>query len=131
MRTRRFLMFLVVGGLGLALDAGLTLALIAAGWPPLAARPLAIGAAMAFTWLVNRRFTYSVRQSRSVREAVRYGAVAVMAACLNYALYAGMVAWHAHPAMAIALASIVVAGFSFFAYGRFAFGVSTHDEHKY
>lgn len=119
-----FLKFLVIGGLGFVIDAGLTMGLIHAGLLPLIARPPAIIAAMVFTWLANRQHTFRVKKERSWAEAARYGTVAVVAACLNYLIYSGLVTFSLAPFLAIVFATAVVAVFSYFAYKHFAFGAS-------
>lgn len=117
-----FLRFVVIGGLGFAVDAGLTLLLIRAGLPPWQARVPAILAAMSWTWLANRRFTYQASQAKPLVEAARYGAVAVVMACGNYGLFIALVALGvpAFPSVVVATACQTVV--SFWAYKRFVFG---------
>ncbi len=120
----RFLKFLVVGGLGFVVDAGITMGLIRLGISPLVARPPAILAAMVFTWLANRQVTFAVRHRKTLGEVIRYSGVAIVAALLNYVIYSGLISLTVTPFVAIVIATALVAVFSFFGYKRFAFGLS-------
>lgn len=121
--SARFFRFLLVGGIGFVIDSGLTLGLIALGLSPLRARPPAILVAMAFTWLANRHVTFAVGNKKSVSEAVRYSAVALLAALINYLIYSALIALALPPLPAIIIATTVVAIFSYFGYKNFAFGI--------
>jgi putative flippase GtrA len=116
-----FLRFLVVGGSGFLIDAGLTQLLLVLGIEPWLARIPAILTAMTFTWLANRQFTYRVETSRSVREAGRYALVAVFTALINYALYILFVTMGLWPVAAVALATAVQTVLSFHGYRLFVF----------
>jgi putative flippase GtrA len=116
-----FLRFLIIGGAGFLVDAGLTMLLIKLGVDPLLARAPAIGAAILFTWLANRSYTFQVRVQRSVPEAIRYSGVALSAAAINYTLYFLFILAGLHPLAAITVATALQTGFSFFAYRHFAF----------
>lgn len=116
-----FLRFLIIGGAGFLVDAGLTMLLIKLAIDPLLARVPAIGAAIIFTWLANRSFTFQIRTRRSVPEAIRYVSVALSAAAVNYALYFLLIMAGLHPLVAISAATALQTGFSFFAYRHFAF----------
>ena len=117
----RFLLFAVVGGAGFVIDAGLTLALITAGVPPLLARPPAILAAMVFTWLANRTLTFRVSRERTMEEALRYSAVAVFVALVNYLIYSVLALHGLAPFIAIAIATALAMFLSYFGYKHFAF----------
>lgn len=119
--STRFLLFVAVGGAGFVIDAGLTLALIAAGVPPLLARPPAILAAMAFTWLANRTLTFRVRREKSMMEAIRYGTVAVFVALVNYLIYSALTLHGVAPFIAIVIATALAMFLSYFGYKHFAF----------
>lgn len=116
-----FLRFLLVGGTGFIIDAGLTMVFMKCGAPPSLARIPAIGVAMLFTWTANRRLTYQVEAKANIREAVRYFSVAATMALLNYAIYFCLVglAWRPFPAIVVATAAQTLA--SFHAYRAFAF----------
>lgn len=116
-----FFRFLLVGGAGLVLDAGLTHFLVLANMPPWLARAPAIVLAMCFTWLANRYFTYEVRCSRSAHEAMRYAVIAIVMAGLNYSIYLGLVTRGLLPVAAVVLATAFQAGLSFYAYRHLVF----------
>jgi len=85
---RRLGYFLVVGAIGFAVDAGLTVALtIVAGWSPYIARLPAAAIAIVVTWALNRMFTFASSDPHRVAELTRYGAVSGVSAALNYAAF--------------------------------------------
>ncbi|MFM1990288.1 MAG: hypothetical protein RJA99_3245 [Pseudomonadota bacterium] len=116
-----FARFLLVGLAGFLVDSGVTLALIALGAGPWAARVPAIAAAMVFTWLANRRFAFRARTARTVSEAARYATVAAAMASFNYLAYLGLLALDLAPVIAIAVATGLQAVLSFHAYRRIVF----------
>jgi putative flippase GtrA len=116
-----FVRFVIVGLIGFLVDSSGTLSLIALGMSPFLARPPAILAAMTATWLLNRQFTFQVKERRSASEAIRYAAVAIAAALLNYGAYSLFILWGLPPFPAVALATGIQVGFSFVGYRRFAF----------
>jgi len=124
-RLRRYASFLVVGGLGFAVDAGVTELLVAAGLPALGARVLAIALAMATTYLLNRRLTFrSDRRGAAVlAEGGRYFAVALAAAAFNYAVFALVLAVvpGVRPSLAVAVASVAAMVLSYLGYSTLVF----------
>ncbi len=86
-RPALFFRFLLVGGSGFLIDAGITYLLNSLGLAPWLARIPAIALAMTYTWAANRHFTYGVRTGRTVGEALRYAAVAASMASINYIIY--------------------------------------------
>ena len=116
-----FFRFLVVGSLGFLIDAGLTSLLIRVDVSPFLARIPAIAFAMLFTWLVNRRFTFAVKEERSGREAIKYALVAFATAAFNYIVYYVLVAQGVVVAVAVALATGAQVALSFYGYRHFAF----------
>lgn len=119
-----FLRFVVVGGFGFAVDAGLTMLLIHAGLQPWQARAPALLAAMAFTWFANRHFTYQASKARPIIEAGRYATVALVMACGNYLLFLATLKAGAPPLAALVVATACQTVISFWAYRRFVFGGS-------
>ena len=124
---RRLVSFVLAGGAGFLVDAGvlaLLLKLTALG--PFTARVFAIAAAMLFTFWLNRTFTFG-RSGRALSvEGARYGGVGLSAAVLNYAVYSALLLvfptlW---PVLAVAVASLAAMVFSFLGYSRFVFGAS-------
>jgi len=120
---KRLFWFLVAGGCGFLIDAGLTHLLILAGAGPFLARIPAIMAAMAFTWFVNRNRTFGKSQHSLAVEGFRYWAVGITSALLNYAVYSVLIyrAPFLQPIIAIVAASLAATAYSFFGYSRFVF----------
>lgn len=121
---RRLVWFVIAGGTGFAIDAGLTHFLIAfTPASPFLARIPAIMTAMAATWFLNRSFTFGRSSSSLAAEGFRYWAVGVTAALLNYAVYSALIyRLPIQPVAAIVFASIAAMAYSFFGYSRFVFG---------
>jgi putative flippase GtrA len=117
-----FIRFLVVGGIGFIIDAGLTWLLVRFTVAPWLARVPALLVAMTFTWLANRTFTYRVGTTRTADEAMRYALVASTTALVNYLIYVGLVRYGVWPVAAVALATGVQAVASFQLYRRVVFG---------
>lgn len=115
--------FGLVGGIGFVVDAGLTTTLIHAGLDPFSARVIAIAFAMLVTWRLNRAITFGASDTSQKSEGVRYFAVALAAAAVNYAAYAGLMLTLPAliPAIAVALATGVSMVVSYLGFSRFAF----------
>lgn len=113
--------FLVVGGIGFVVDAGLVYVLSHLGISPIVARIPAIGTAILVTWILNRRLTFEVKRPGSTRELLRYLGVATVSALLNFALYSALVTAGVRPVIAVAAATVALVAFSFFGYRIFAF----------
>jgi len=118
-----FFRFVVVGCLGFVVDAGVVFVLSEAGVSAVLARIPALAAAIFTTWILNRTLTFRVNAPKSRGEVVRYIAVALSSAALNFLLYAALVVmmgvW---PVIAVAVSTIALLFYSFFGYQRFAFG---------
>jgi putative flippase GtrA len=123
-RDSRKIRFLIAGGLGFAVDAGVLAILThAAGMRPLAARVVAIAVALTVTWLFNRHVTFGPGRHGAVGEAVRYGGIGIAGSLINYLIFASlMVAMPGlEPLIALGVASVVVTVFSWLGYSRFVF----------
>lgn len=121
---KRFLRFMVVGGVGFVVDAGVTLGLLATGFfGPFSARAIAIALALLCTWFCNRNFTFGKSGHHVVREGVLYGSVGITSALLNYAIYSGLLLSMPmlRPILALILASASATLYSYFGYARFVF----------
>lgn len=118
----KFLRFLVVGGCGFLVDAGITHLLVHVSFSPWLARIPAIGVAMGFTWLANRHFTYRVEVQPSTKEASAYFLVAFAMALANYGLYLVLVTIGLSPVLAVTVATGCQTVASFFGYNHFVFG---------
>jgi putative flippase GtrA len=116
-----FLKFLVVGGAGFVIDASINYGLIQAGVDGKIARVPAIASAMLFTWLANRQFTYATAEKRSLKEALRYMAVAAVMACFNYAIYVVLLKFGVWSVAAVTIATLCQTVVSFHAYRRIVF----------
>ncbi len=112
-----------MGGIGFVIDAGLTTTLIHAGLDPFSARVIAIAFAMLVTWRLNRAITFGASDTSQKSEGARYFAVALAAAAVNYAAYAGLMLTLPAliPAIAVALATGVSMVVSYLGFSRFAF----------
>lgn len=116
-----FFRFLLVGGSGFLIDAGLTYLLILFGLPPWLARIPAIASAMAYTWIANRHFTYEVENARTTGEAIRYAAVAAAMAFINYLIYFALVSNGIWPVAAVTIATACQTILSFHLYRHLVF----------
>jgi putative flippase GtrA len=117
-----FIRFLLVGGCGFVIDAGVTYLLVLLNLAPWLARIPAIMLAMTFTWLANRYFTYQVKTQRSADEAFRYMLVASLMAGLNYSIYLGLVKYGVLPVAAVTVATAFQTVISFRCYQFLVFG---------
>jgi putative flippase GtrA len=121
---KRLFWFLLAGGGGFIIDAGLTHLLItAAHVSPFHARIPAILCAMGFTWLINRSRTFEPSRHSLAVEGFRYWAVGITSALLNYAVYSALI-YHLpmlQPIVAVVLSSASATLYSFFGYSRFVF----------
>lgn len=116
-----FWRFLLVGGIGFLVDAGLTTVFMASGWSPYLARPPAIALAMCATWLLNRSYAFRASNKASVVEAGKYATVALLMALLNYLAYSLMVWAGMMPLAAIVLATALQAVASYWGYRKLVF----------
>jgi putative flippase GtrA len=123
----RFLCFAFVGGTGFAVDAA-TLATLhhGGGIDPFLARIVSIAAASFVTWRLNRSLTFGVSALSQTVEGVRYAAVAGLAACVNYMIYALVLTVRTDmpPVGAAIVATLVAMIFSYAGYSRFVFSGS-------
>lgn len=123
-RGRAGIVFLVAGGIGLAVDAGLLAGLLAmTELDPLAARPVAILAAMTVTWSINRHLGFGPSQRHIAGEWLAYVAVGSGSAIFNYAVYAGclLAIPGLPPLIALALASLAAMTLSWLGFSRWVF----------
>jgi putative flippase GtrA len=122
--VRRFALFVVAGSIGFLADAGmLALFLHLTPMGPFAARVIAILFAMSVTWAFNRAVTFGRSRFPLLLEGARYGSVGLLAALLNYAVYAGLLLAFPglHPLAALVAASLAAMAFSWTGYSRFVF----------
>lgn len=121
---KRVAFFLIAGGGGFLVDA-LVLSALLHFTPlgPFLSRAIAITAAMGFTFVFNRSFTFERSNRRLLSEGIRYGAVGLVTALVNYGLYASLLLAIPllQPLIALTLASLAAMGLSFFGYSRLVF----------
>jgi putative flippase GtrA len=124
LESARFFRFVLVGGLGFAVDAGL-LALLHHGAEvdPFISRVFSIAGAALFTWRMNRAVTFGASPTSQTTEGLRYAVVAALTAGLNYLLYAlALTLWPTVPPVAAAIiATLIAMGVSYIGYSRFVF----------
>jgi putative flippase GtrA len=128
-RRRHLRTFVIAGALAFLIDAGVFVVLTrGAKLDPLAGRIFAISAAMLVSWLLNRTFTFRVSEPPSWREFLRFTAMAITVAALNYAIFAVllMIA-KMTPIAALIVSAIAAACFAYYCmrYAVFAVGVGT------
>lgn len=121
---KRLFWFAFAGGSGLVVDAGvLQLLLSFTPLGPFAARIISIAAAMAYTWVINRTFTFGRSSRHPAAEGARYGLVGVLSAFLNYGVYSSCLLLFPEiwPVLAVCISSAVAMVFSYLGYSRFVF----------
>lgn len=122
---KKLLWFAFAGGTGFLVDAGsLSLILWLTPVGPYIARVLSIAIAMAYTWTINRTFTFGRSNRHVASEGMRYGLVGFAAALVNYGTYSVcLMIWPPlWPVVAAAIGSGVAMVFSYLGYSRFVFG---------
>lgn len=117
----RFVRFLFVGAIGFAVDAGGTQASIALGMTPMTARIVPLASAVLVTWWLNRVLTFEVRAAARPAELLRYAAVALSGATMNYLLYSALLWGGVHPMIAIAAATVLLLLYSYAGYRHAVF----------
>ena len=121
---KKLFRFLIAGGIGFVVDAGILLLLLRfTPIGPFGARAIAIPSALLATWFLNRNFTFGHSERSLAVEGVRYGSVGITSALLNYALYSSLLVSEPtlRPIIALIPASAAATAFSFFGYSRFVF----------
>jgi putative flippase GtrA len=122
-QATRFRRFVIVGVLTACVDIGVMQALLLAGLDPLAARAVSLPLAMVCAWRLNRSYTFGASDRSQPEEALRYAAVATLAALTNYLVFAGLLRlvpgiW---PALAAACGIGTSMWVSFFGFQLFTF----------
>jgi putative flippase GtrA len=122
--VKRFLRFVLAGGIGFIVDAGV-LALLLAVTPldPFSARLLSIAVALATTWMLNRHITFGPSGRPPAVEGARYGGVGAATSIVNYLVYSALlVAFPSMPPLAaLVVASAVAMALSYLGYSRLVF----------
>lgn len=123
----QFLRFCVVGAAGFVVDAGVLTALVAAfGADPYVARIGSFLAAASATWWLNRRYTFAVTHPATRAEWVRYTALMVAGALVNYGVYALLITrwelFRQHLWLAVGIGAVAGLGINFASSRRLVFG---------
>ena len=126
--ARQFGAFLVVGGVGFAVDAGiLTLLVNVAGWHHYPARLLSFSVAVTLTWSLNRIYVFS-KTADAPSEYARYVVIQCVGAAINLGTFVGIIEWRPSlasvPVVPLAVGAVLSMLFNFFASRRFAFGAA-------
>jgi len=88
------LRYLVVGGIGFVVDAGIIWGLVQGGMNPWFARLFSFSVAVLTTWWLNRMWTFAESRSRNVgSEAGAYFLVQIAGALTNFAVYSLVLAF--------------------------------------
>jgi putative flippase GtrA len=114
----QFFRFCVVGAVGFVIDAGILQSLVSGiGANPYLARIISFFVAASATWLMNRRYTFEVEHAATHSEWVRYVALMVLGAVVNYGAFAiSITAWslaRAQPWLGVAVGSVAGLGINF------------------
>jgi putative flippase GtrA len=113
--SKKLLAFSLVGLVGFAVDAVLLVLLTAGGWSAYSARAVSFPAAVAVTWLLNRRYAFSSKHSTASagaigNEYVRYFLVQALGALVNLGVFAAILAMRpsmiAYPVIALAVGAL-------------------------
>jgi putative flippase GtrA len=122
----QFLRFSAVGAAGFLVDAGvLYLMIFGVGLGPWLARLPSFLAASAFTWFVNRIWTYKGPQAGGMAgQWLRFVSANALGGAVNYTVYALLIldeTIRAHPLPAVALGSLAGLAVNFTLSRRFVF----------
>lgn len=106
---REFVWFTAVGAIGFAIDAALFLLLNGGcGWPIAGARSTSASCAIATTWALNRRLTFTQRKSPSrSAELLRYALVQTAGLVVNFGVF-GLALWLAPPLRSIPIVALAL-----------------------
>ena len=125
--------FLVVGGIGFVVDAGI-LAILVHGydWGDYSARGISFAVAVTVTWYLNRRFVFSAGQTTNRKqEYTRYLAVQGTGMAINFLVYSVCIATNelmdTWPVLALAVGSAVALIFNYAGARIFVFIGSSGD----
>jgi putative flippase GtrA len=116
--------FLQVGAVGFAIDASLLWMLIYTfEMSPIVSRLFSFLVTMAVTFVLNARYTFTVRLRDSSKS--RYGLVQIFGASINFASYSALVLYVATPPLlALAISSVLSSVHNFAMMRRFVFNIS-------
>lgn len=119
----QFLRFALVGTTGFLIDSGV-LAILVHGFrfDPFASRLVSMCTSAFVTWRLNRSLTFGASGASQATEGLRYGAIAALAALVNYGSYAALlVLFELPPLAAVVISTGAAMSFSYLGYSRFVF----------
>jgi len=130
---KKLLFFAIAGGTGFVVDV--VVLFIALHYTPIGpyfGRMLAIAAAMACTWYINRRFTFDASGHSLAAEGARYYSVGMTSAGINYVIYSALLLFISgiSPFIALVLGSASATVFSYLGYSKFVFGGGNDEEEQ-
>jgi putative flippase GtrA len=114
------LRFLCVGGIGFCLDAAMLVLLTRAGLSAHLARLVSLSCSISLTWVLNRHFSFGVSSFHAAFEYGRYAIVALVAAAVNYGVYA-LCLTQMTPLVAMVAGSAAAIALTFTGYDRWVF----------
>jgi putative flippase GtrA len=126
-QRQKLLRFLAVGGAGFCLDLGILLLLTQADFSAYGARAFSLSCSITCTWLLNRQFSFGASGDHKLVEYGRYGLVALIAAAVNYGVYALFLLITA-PIIAMMAGSAAAILLTFTGYDRWVFARSTDQK---
>lgn len=125
--------FVVVGGIGFIVDAGILAILVHGyGWGDYTARGISFAVAVTVTWYLNRRFVFTAGQTANRKsEYTRYLAVQGTGMAINFLVYSLCIATNelmdTWPVLALAVGSAVALIFNYVGARLFVFIGNTVD----
>lgn len=128
---KKLFFFAIAGGTGFVVDV--VVLFIALHYTPIGpyfGRVLAIAAAMACTWYINRRFTFDASGHSLAAEGARYYSVGLTSAGINYVIYSALLLFVSgiSPFLALVLGSASATVFSYLGYSKFVFGGGVEED---
>jgi putative flippase GtrA len=121
---KRIVRFIVAGGIGFLIDAGvLSFLLATTKIDPFSARLVSIAAALSATWMLNRNITFGPSDRPLLVEGARYGGVGATTSLINYAVYSVLLIIYPGlpPLVSLIVASAVAMVLSYIGYSRLVF----------
>ena len=86
--SKKFIKFLIIGGIAFFIDAGVLQGLVNfLNVDPYSARFISFTYAVIFTWLMNRKYTFSIIFSPSLQEFIKYLATQSIGLAINFTIY--------------------------------------------
>jgi putative flippase GtrA len=116
----KLLRFLCVGGIGFCVDAAVLVLLTRAGLSAYLARMISLACSISLTWILNRHFSFGVSSYHAAFEYGRYAIVAMVAAAVNYGVYA-LCLTQTTPLVAMVAGSAAAILLTFTGYDRWVF----------